>query len=253
VTHLPVLDLPGLPVLATWLTLLGAPKAPPCPEDMVLVRGTHHEQLQRLCRDLRQGKCWSFVPDLALLEPRATAIEVCMDRYEWPNRAGAEPEVMMRFVEAEASCAAAGKRLCSEFEWELACEGPNHRPWPYGWAQRAGACNSDRPYRAYDPKKLESNDPHVRAQEVRRLYQGAPSGSFPACTSSYGVVDLVGNVEEWVTTSRPQWPHRSSLKGGFWSKTWAGCRGTNDSHAPGFRFYEIGFRCCKAPTTPQPG
>jgi hypothetical protein len=52
-------------------------------------------------------------------------------------------------------------------------------------------------------------------------------------------------VEEWVVTSRPEWPHRSSLKGGYWSKPWAGCRGTNERHAPAFRFYEIGFRCCK--------
>ncbi|XYH93877.1 hypothetical protein ACMHYB_39410 [Sorangium sp. So ce1128] len=36
-------------------------------------------------------------------------------------------------------------------------------------------------------------------------------------------------------------------KGGYWSKPWAGCRGTNDSHGPMFRFYEIGFRCCKDP------
>ncbi|XYI04033.1 SUMF1/EgtB/PvdO family nonheme iron enzyme [Sorangium sp. So ce1128] len=70
-----------------------------------------------------------------------------------------------------------------------------------------------------------SDDPAVRAAETQRLWQGEPSGSYPACVSPYGVVDLVGNVEEWVSTSRPEWPHRSSLKGGYWSKPWAGCRG----------------------------
>lgn len=240
--------MPILPVVS-WLATLPAPllalPPPRCPDDMVPIVGIHHENLQRICRDLRQSKCWAFAPGLVALEPRATPIATCMDRYEWPNVAGERPQVMMKFTEAEASCAAVGKRLCTEFEWELACEGPAHRPWPYGWSQTAGRCNSDRPYRTYDAQKLESTDAAVRAREVERLWQGAPSGSFPDCESVFGVMDLVGNVEEWVATSRPEWPYRSSLKGGFWSKPWAGCRGTNDSHAPAFRFYEIGFRCCR--------
>lgn len=247
--------MPSLPAVVSWLAALGSPGSAPCPADMVLVEGVHHEQVQRLCTKVSQSKCWAFAPHLVLLEPRATPVKTCMDRYEWPNRAGERPEVMMKFTEAEAACAGVGKRLCTEFEWELACEGAEHRPWPYGWSQEAGRCNSDKRYRAYDPKKLESNDPSVRQAEVERLWQGAPSGSFPDCKSPFGAMDLVGNVEEWVVTSRPEWPHRSSLKGGFWAKPWSGCRGTNERHGPGFRFYEIGFRCCKEPAAPddQPG
>lgn len=219
----------------------------PCPRDMVLVEGVHHEHIQRVCTDYRQGKCWGYVPELVMLEPRVTPIRVCIDRYEWPNKKGVEPEVMMRFVEAEASCARIGKRLCTEFEWEVACEGPRHLGWPYGWAQRSGSCNSDRPFMPYSEAKLMSSDAAVRDAEVKRLWQGAPSGSFRACTSPFGVVDLVGNVEEWVSTSRPEWPHRSALKGGYWSKAHSGCRGTNEAHGPTFRYYEIGFRCCKSP------
>ena len=230
-------------------TLLAAsPAKPVCPADMVLVQGTHHEQIQRLCRDYRKSKCWSFLPGLSLLEPRRTTINVCMDRYEWPNKKGALPHVMMRFTEAEQSCASLGKRLCSEFEWEKACEGEQNKPWPYGWRQTKGKCNSDKRYRAIDEDKINSASRTVREREVQRLWQGRPSGSFPECRSDDGVFDLVGNVEEWVATSRPEWPHRSSLKGGFWSKQWTGCRGTNDSHSPQFRFYEIGFRCCADPT-----
>jgi formylglycine-generating enzyme required for sulfatase activity len=234
-------------VLAPWLAAAPVATSKPttCPSDMRPVEGVHHEQLQRVCTDYRATKCWSFLPGVALLEPRATPIRACMDRYEWPNERGREPEVMMRFVQAEASCAAKGKRLCTEFEWELACEGAQHRPWPYGWRQVEGACNSDKPYRAYDERKLISDDPAVRRAEVARLWQGAPSGDFSSCVSPFDVVDLVGNVEEWVTTSRPEWPHRSSLKGGFWSKKHSGCRGTNERHDPQFRYYEIGFRCCR--------
>lgn len=218
-----------------------------CPADMRLVQGVHHEYVQRLCTDWRSGHCYSMFPGLLAQEPRVTAVHTCMDTYEWPNRAGALPVVMVRFVEAEAACASAGKRLCTEFEWEMACEGPETRPWPYGWRYDPGKCNTEKPYRPVSEAALASNDAAVRAAATQRAWQGEASGSHPACVSSHGVADLTGNVEEWVVTSRPEWPYRSSLKGGYWSKPWVGCRGTNDSHGPQFRFYEVGFRCCKDP------
>jgi formylglycine-generating enzyme required for sulfatase activity len=181
------------------------------------------------------------------LEPRATPIATCIDEYEWPNEKGTLPPVMMRFIEAKAECEGIGKRLCTEFEWEHACEGSDTRPYPYGWRHDPKACVNDKPYRAYSESKISHNDKAVRDAETKRLYQAEPAGSRPSCTSPYGAVDLVGNVEEWVTTSRPEWPHASSLKGGFWAKPWSGCRGTNDSHGPMFRYYEIGFRCCADP------
>lgn len=219
-----------------------------CPSDMRLVEGVHHEHLERLCVDARAGKCWGFFPDLAMMEGRQTPIATCMDVYEWPNEKGKNPHVMMSFTEAERSCASKGKRLCTEFEWELACEGPQHRPWPWGWERRGDVCNNDKRYKPFSIEKVSSSDRQVRDREVARIWQGAPSGSFPACRTHAGVMDMVGNVEEWVITSRPEWPHRSSLKGGYWAKHWSGCRGTNDSHAPQFRFYEIGFRCCRSPS-----
>ena len=230
--------------------LLAPPPAPPpmsCPADMRLVHGVHHEQLERICIDYRNGKCWGFFPELAFMEPRHTPIATCMDQYEWPNQKGKRPQVMMSFLEAEELCAAKGKRMCTEFEWELACEGPHHQPWPWGWERRGDVCNNDKAYKAFSIDKVSSGNRQVRDREVARIWQGAESGAYPNCVTHYGVMDMVGNVEEWVATSRVEWPHRSSLKGGYWSKHWAGCRGTNDSHAPPFRFYEIGFRCCKDP------
>ena len=239
-----------LDLLLAWAWLVSAPpelRGRPCPDDMVLVEGTHPEELQRLCTDVRKSKCWAFFPALMAHEARFTEIRTCMDRYEWPNRKGGRPEVMMTFVEAEKMCADAGKRMCTEFEWELACEGPEHLPWPCGWAQREGVCHNEKRYRHYRFDDLHSSDRRMRDRETARLWQGAPSGTHPGCTSAYGVDDLVGNVEEWVSTSRTAWPYRSSLKGGFWAKAWSGCRGTNESHSPQFRFYEIGFRCCADP------
>ena len=225
--------------------LLAAPAA--CPAGMKLVEGVHYEFVQRLCTDFHMGHCWSFLPQLMALEPRRTSVRTCMDEYEWPNKKGELPQVMMRFVDAEKMCADEGKRLCTEFEWETACEGPAALPFSYGFSVDPTRCNTAKPYRTVSEVKLASNDETVRAAETRRLWQGEPLGSFPECVSPSGVHDLLGNVEEWVATSRPEWPHRSSLKGGYWSKPWAGCRGTNERHGPTFRFYEIGFRCCKDP------
>ena len=236
-------------LLETLLAQILAASPPPasCPADMRLVEGVHHENVQRICSSFRGGHCFSIFPALIAREPRVTPIRACMDTYEWPNRAGALPVVMRTFVEAEAACAGVDKRVCTEFEWELACEGPETLPWPYGYRQVPGACNSDKRYRPVSEARLASRDPAVREAETMRAWQGETSGARPACVSAFGVRDLIGNVEEWVQTSRPEWPHRSSLKGGYWAKPWAGCRGTNESHGPHFRFYEVGFRCCKDP------
>jgi hypothetical protein len=239
-------------LLGGSLVAAGPPVTPPsagaaaCPAEMRLVEGVHHDQVQRLCQDFRGGRCWSFFPGAVGLERTVTPVRVCMDRYEWPNRAGERPAVMVNFNEAETSCRSAGKRLCTEYEWETACEGPELKPWPYGHRFVETACNASKPYMPVSEAKLLAAEP-VRSRESARVWQGAASGAFPACSSDAGVVDLVGNVEEWVVTSRPEWAFKSSLKGGFWSKPWAGCRGTNDSHGPMFRFYEVGFRCCKDP------
>jgi formylglycine-generating enzyme required for sulfatase activity len=242
----PPLDALALPPVVDPSTLT-------CPGDAQLVVGLHWENVQRWCTRFAQRQCWAFLPGAIALEARATPIATCVDRYEWPNRKGAVPPVMMTFVEAQASCASVGKRLCTEFEWEQACEGPAHWPFPYGHAHEPDACNNDKPYRPYSPSALGSLVKEVREAEAKRLYQGEPSGARPRCKSPYGVYDLVGNVEEWVTTSRPEWPHPSSLKGAYWAKPWSGCRGTNDSHGPLFRFYDVGFRCCSEPSPRPPG
>jgi formylglycine-generating enzyme required for sulfatase activity len=237
-------------LLAQIVAAPAPPAAPPpaafaCPPEMVAVDGVHHEYVQRICLHLEIGKCWSFLPGFIARESRVTRVRTCMDRYEWPNERGKQPAVMMSFVEAERLCAGAGKRLCTEFEWETACEGPETLPFPYGQRVDDAACNTAKPYRPVSEAKLASRDARVREAETRRLWQGEPSGAYPRCVSRSGAIDLVGNVEEWVQTSRPEWPFRSALKGGYWSKRWAGCRGTNDSHGPEFRFYEVGLRCCK--------
>jgi formylglycine-generating enzyme required for sulfatase activity len=101
----------------------------------------------------------------------------CVDRYEWPNKAGAMPAVMASYEEAKTSCEAVGKRLCSDTEWTLACEGPERLPYPYGsgFTRDAEACNIDKPYIWPSPEKVY--DPQTQAAELARLDQREPSGS----------------------------------------------------------------------------
>ena len=82
-------------------------------------------------------------------------------------------------------------------------------------------------------------------EETERLDQSEPSGKcLRTCRiSPFRVFDMMGNVEEWVT-SRKGRRYKGALMGGFWSKPWTGCRGTNDAHEEAFTFYGTGFRCC---------
>lgn len=245
----------GFGVLAVGLlTIPAAPKVDPgpvpeCPPDMRLVSGTHYDEVQHLCVDPRKATkdthCFAYWEGLTAEEGKATEIRVCMDQFEAPNERGARPLVMQSYNSAQKWCAERGKRMCSEQEWEFACEGTEHRPLAYGWKVNTSLCNSDKGWRPFDAKKLYSEGDAAQ-KELSRLWQGAASGSYQTCVSPFGIYDMMGNVEEWVT-SRPGRQFKGSLMGGFWAKPWTGCRGTNDAHEPSFKFYETGFRCCADP------
>ncbi|MBI4957456.1 MAG: SUMF1/EgtB/PvdO family nonheme iron enzyme [Myxococcales bacterium] len=232
------------------LTSLDPGPSAACPDDMRLVDGTHYDSMYHLCLDTRPGEkkrkhCFGYAEGVSLLEGPETPVRVCMDQFEWPNRRGAEPAVLESFESADKQCRKVGKRMCSEQEWELACEGPRHQPLAYGWSVNVKLCNSGKEWRPVDFAAFDGARDRAR-RETRKLWQGAKSGSYATCVSPFGVYDLTGNVEEWVAT-RPGRKFPGALMGGFWAKPWTGCRGTNDAHQPGFAFYETGFRCCKDP------
>lgn len=237
--------------LATLPYALGIDPGPSseCPTDMRLVSGTHHEYVQHYCvdpqADAKDTHCFAYFEGLSGLEGKTTEINVCMDQYEAPNKKGVEPYVMRSYRNAEKWCKARGRRPCSEQEWETACEGPEHLPLAYGWAVDKKICNSDKKWKPVDFEAF-GKGPDEANEESKRLWQGTPSGRFPKCISPFGIFDMNGNVEEWVT-SRVSRKYPGSLMGGFWAKPWTGCRGTNDAHEPTFSFYETGFRCCAEP------
>lgn len=216
---------------------------------MIEVRGTYCTEVDEPClrwSDNGRNQCLAFERRSRCTGTRI-AVDVCMDRYEWPNVQGALPSVMVTYDSAEALCAARGRRLCTEDEWAYACSGDESLPYPYGYERSADACTIDLIARAPNKPRLHSRDSTTRALEVERVYMATPSGSRPACRSPLGLYDLTGNVDEWVRSTR-SFGQPSALMGGFWGHVRNRCRAVTRSHGPRFSYYQIGFRCCDEPT-----
>lgn len=218
----------------------------PCAADMVEVAGDYCPELDQKClRMLRKEaggveRCGLFAPSGAC-KAKTKKKHFCIDKYEFPNRAGENPVVMKTWTVAQDTCKGLGKRLCTDSEWTLACEGQRRLPYPYGRKRDDKACNIDRTLPQVDEKAIA--DPRRSAAEVARLWQGEPSGARAGCMSPFGVHDMTGNVDEWVVNESGK-PYRSGSKGGYWGPVRARCRPMTTAHGETFPFYQTGFRCC---------
>jgi hypothetical protein len=229
------------------------PTAEACAEGMVLVEGDYCPVLGHVCLKRLDGpveRCAEYAAP-PLCEGAIQKKRFCIDRFEYPNLEGVRPVVMVSWQEARAACESEGKRLCTGSEWTLACEGSERVPYPYGYTRDSSACNIDRPHPEVDGDALL--EPRAVASEVARLDQRVPSGEMARCKSSYGVQDMTGNVDEWVTNEKhfgpppadgTAKPFISALKGGYWGPVRNRCRATTTAHDEWFRYYEVGFRCC---------
>jgi len=140
---------------------------------------------------------------------------------------------------AREHCAFVGKRLPREIEWEVAARG--HSPVRYPWGGSTTSCGA---------AITLVND---ATQKSCGKKGPARVGSRPNGASPFGVLDLSGNVEEWVadwygeTTSEP--PHAGAshvLRGGGWmsipsmakttSRNWGSSREAGAN---------VGFRCAR--------
>jgi formylglycine-generating enzyme len=217
-----------------------------CPADMVEVEGDYCPKLEQRCtkwmdpEGVFPRRCAEFAATSAC-QTKTTKKHFCIDKFEFPNKAGEKPVVMKSWNEAHDTCKAEGKRLCGDSEWTLACEGKARLPYPYGMKRDAAACNIDRTHPDVNEKALA--DPQRREAEVARLWQGETSGSRAACVSSYGVFDMTGNVDEWVVNESGH-PYKSGSKGGYWGPVRDRCRPMTTVHGEEFAFYQLGFRCC---------
>lgn len=153
-------------------------------------------------------------------EKRVSLHGYCIDQYEYPDRQGEPPMVGVSWNGAEGACAAQGKRLCSEEEWEKACKGPANLRFPYGEAFQGGVCNG--PGRA-----------------IR------PVGGSPGCKSGYGIFDLSGNVAEWTSTKFQVGATDRTVKGGSFASSDTDLRcSARANRPPESKSGKVGFRCC---------
>jgi hypothetical protein len=229
-----------------------AGSAPDCPAGMVLVDTNYCPRIERKCMSEEYSPqnhifiCHKFAKTQRCLVDEQRR-RFCIDQYEYPNQEGAHPAWMVSWYDAQATCASRGKRLCYESEWVSACEGPEKTPFPYGYSRDNSKCNIDNQWIKPSLAQLHARGPEARAKELSRLDQSARSGALPECVSGFGVHDMTGNFDEWVTADRPrdtksEW---TALKGGAWGHVRNACRPTTTSHPPDFTYYFVSFRCCK--------
>ncbi|APR84205.1 Branched-chain acyl-CoA dehydrogenase [Minicystis rosea] len=244
-----------------------------CPGDMVLVNGNycpetnqvcleHHEEFSRdeakkktkrdkgedVGKSTVSERCLRYQEPSECLSKQRRPMRFCMDRFEWPNQKGELPALLVSWVDAKKECEKIGKRLCTEDEFNFACEGEQMLPYTYGYVRDATKCSIDKPYRKREKKLLKyascMKKPECK-KELERLDQRLPAGSLPACVSPFGVYDLNGNINEWVFRPKEKPPNRSGLKGGWWGPVRGRCRPTVGFHKEEDYGYEEGFRCCK--------
>jgi hypothetical protein len=211
----------------------------------------HEEYLKRKGSETVSERCMEYIDPSRCVVDKRVSMDFCVDRYEYPNELGELPWVLTSWRQARHLCREQGKRLCTEEEFNLACEGPELLPYTTGFVRDSEKCNIDKTYRQPDHSRQLLTyerclgDKECR-QELERLDQRHAIGANLECVSWAGVVDMNGNVNEWVERQGMEPPNRSGLKGGWWGPVRNRCRPTVRFHKEFDYGYEAGFRCCSS-------
>lgn len=177
------------------------------------------------------------------LNPNEALVQVFEKDGTWQVKAGFEdhPIVGVSWFGAKAYCEWVGRRLPTEAEWEYAARGADSRRFPWG-----------------------NDDLSCALARYGGCGKGAVAvGGFPEGASPFGVLDMAGNVAEWVNdrygddyyqnspVDNPQGPLRGYyrvVRGGFWDSTYIQLRAMHRGWAGAdTRDSSIGFRCAFSP------
>lgn len=149
------------------------------------------------------------------------------------------PISCVRWQDAESYCRYAKKRLPSEVEWELAARGP--AGYVYPWGNRLPDCKLANTL-------IRDNSGRTCAAHPWRV------GSVPANASTFGVLDLSGNVEEWtqdwyaehVSDVAPRSGASHTLRGGGFQSAPSRSRASTRSWGSALESGpNVGFRCAR--------
>jgi len=211
-----------------------------CPAEMVRVSGAYCPKVNQVCLRwmdppgsvFSEYRCAQYAQP-AQCQSERRHMDFCIDRDEYAPEASDMPLAEQSWTDAAATCGSLGKRVCLQSEWQFACEGEEMRPYPYGFARDPEACNADL------VDIYEAGGARIR--DLR-----AKHGAHPKCTSPFGVRDLSGNLEEFVTIDGSS-PPRPAMMGAWWQPSRNHCRARQTAHNRVYKGRETGFRCCDDP------
>ncbi len=269
-----------------------AAPSPPCPEGMVLIPGgpffmgaddglpqerpQHKVEVAAYCMDVTEvttakyaacsdgGMCIraaeTNLGDVKASE-QAAYDALCNER----DRVGRaqHPINCVTWAMADVYCRVNGGRLPSEAEWEFAARGKDGRTYPWGnqppSAKHLNACGRECLQWA---RAAKVGDVTAMYPDDDGWPNTAPVGSFPQGRSTFGVLDLAGNVWEWVgdwygpytagdgvtAEKNPRGGTRGDkkvIRGGGWNGAEASWERPSFRYwkDPNHRNHGVGFRC----------
>ena len=190
-------------------------------------------------RPARKVTLKSFSIDRTEVTRADYAVCVAAKRCKAPHEestATPDPKLPMTNVDwsdAQAYCRFAGARLPTEAEWEKAARGDDGREYPWG---------NDADCARGNWGSFEGEGPCAGKNPGRPV----AVGQYPSGASPYGVLDLGGNVWEWVADKYDEDPKRRVVRGGSCCSYFVGPRAANrNAWAPQHRDGDLGFRCAR--------